>query len=60
MAGIAKAKAAGKYKGRKACLTEDQVKVIKDKKKDGMNPTQLSKEYGVSRATIYNVLKKFA
>ncbi len=60
MAGIAKAKAAGKYKGRKACLTQDQEKIIKDKKDAGMNPTQLSKEFGVSRATIYNVLKRTA
>ena len=60
MAGIAKARAAGKYKGRKACLTDNQIANISVKKKNGMNPTQLSREYGVSRATIYNVLKKTA
>lgn len=60
MAGIIKAKAEGRYKGRKPSLTESQVKEIRDKKEAGMNPTQLSREYAVSRATIYNVLKKDA
>ncbi len=60
MAGIAKAKLKGIYKGRKPSLTESQVQNIMVKKEAGMNPTQLSKEYGVSRATIYNVLKKTA
>lgn len=60
MAGIAKAKLKGIYKGRKPSLTESQCKDIMDKKEAGKNPTQLSKEYGVSRATIYNVLKATA
>jgi DNA invertase Pin-like site-specific DNA recombinase len=57
MAGIAKAKARGVYKGRKPTLTDAQKQEIRSKKENGMNPTQLFKEYGVSRATIYNVLK---
>lgn len=57
MAGIAKAKAQGKYLGRKPSLSESQKEEIRKKNKSGMNPTQLSKEFGVSRATIYNVLK---
>ena len=56
MAGIAKAKAKGVYKGRKPSLTPEQKQEVRDKRATGMNPTQLSKEYGVSRATIYNVL----
>lgn len=60
MAGIAKAKAEGKYMGRKPSLTEDQKKQIRAKNKAGMNPTQLSKEYGVSRGTIYNTMKEVA
>jgi DNA invertase Pin-like site-specific DNA recombinase len=56
-AGIAKAKAKGVYKGRKPALTAEQCQDIKQKKAAGMNPTQLSREYQVSRATIYNVLK---
>lgn len=57
MAGIKKAKAEGKYTGRKPALTGCQVEEIQMKRIAGKNPTQLSKEYGVSRGTIYNVLK---
>jgi DNA invertase Pin-like site-specific DNA recombinase len=60
MAGIKKAKAEGKYMGRKPSLTDGQKKEIRNKKKTGKNPTQLSNEYGVSRGTIYNVLKDVA
>ena len=56
MAGIAKAKDRGVYKGRKPALTREQCQEVRDKRRGGMNPTQLSKEYQVSRATIYNVL----
>jgi DNA invertase Pin-like site-specific DNA recombinase len=57
LAGIASAKAKGKHLGRKASLTDDQKQDILTKNKAGMNPTTLSKEYGVSRGTVYNVLK---
>ncbi len=60
LAGIAAAKAKGKHLGRKACLNGSQKKEIQHKHQSGMNPTELSKEYGVSRATIYNVLKEVA
>ncbi|WP_320045160.1 recombinase family protein [uncultured Desulfobacter sp.] len=57
LAGIAKAKAKGVYTGRKPALNEAQKAEIRDKKQNGMNPSQLSKEYAVSRGTIYNILK---
>jgi DNA invertase Pin-like site-specific DNA recombinase len=57
LAGIAAAKAKGKHLGRRALLTVEQQKEIQTKNKAGQNPTTLSKEYGVSRATIYNALK---
>ena len=57
LAGIAIAKAKGKHLGRRPSLTDDQKKEIQTKNKTGVNPTTLSKEYGVSRGTIYNVLK---
>ncbi len=60
LAGIAAAKAKGKHLGRKSSLTADDKKNIRDKKESGMNPTQISKEFGVSRGTIYNVLKETA
>ncbi len=57
MAGIKVALDQGVKFGRRDTLTKDQKIEIRVKKKEGMNPTQLSKEYGVSRATIYNALK---
>ena len=60
LAGIAAARAKGKHLGRRACLTNDQKKEIRTKNKIGINPTILSTEYGVSRGTIYNVLKESA
>jgi DNA invertase Pin-like site-specific DNA recombinase len=54
--GIKNAKEAGKHLGRKPSLTEEQKQAIKDEK-GALNPTQLAKKYGVSRATVYNVLK---
>jgi len=57
LAGIKAAKAKGKHLGRKASLTDDQKQKIKQLSKEGMNPTELSKRYEVSRATIYNALK---
>ena len=58
LAGIAAAKAKGKHLGRKASLNSEQKKEIRKKSKAGTNPTALSKEYGISRATVYNVLKE--
>jgi DNA invertase Pin-like site-specific DNA recombinase len=58
LAGIAAAKAKGKHLGRKVSLCDEQRQEIRTKKESGMNPTTLSKEYGVSRGTIYNVIKE--
>jgi DNA invertase Pin-like site-specific DNA recombinase len=58
LAGIKAAKAKGKHLGRKASLTDQQKKYIRQLHRDGMNPTALSQRYEVSRATIYNVIKE--
>jgi len=58
IAGITEAKAKGKHMGRRSSLTPDQKQEIQAKTKAGLNPSQLSKEYAVSRATIYNALKE--
>ncbi|WP_041277512.1 recombinase family protein [Desulfotalea psychrophila] len=55
LAGIAKAKADGKHLGRKAILSGTQKAEIKEKRAKGTSPTELAKEYGVSRASIYNI-----
>ena len=57
MAGIQAAQKKGIHCGRKATLTEDQQKTIRERRKSGSTPTELAREYGVSRGTIYNVLK---
>lgn len=55
--GIAKAKQAGKYKGRKRVLTAEQVAQVKERVAAGEQKTALAKELGVSRETLYKVLR---
>ena len=52
--GIAIAKAAGKYKGRKASLSQTQAREIRERLGKGESVTALATEYGVSRQTVYN------
>ena len=56
--GIAKAKANGKYKGRKRILTDEQVNEIQERIDLGVPVTRLARIYKVSRATIYAELKR--
>jgi DNA invertase Pin-like site-specific DNA recombinase len=53
--GIAKAKAAGKYKGRTptARAKSDQIVALKAK---GVGATAIAKELGIGRASVYRVL----
>ena len=51
--GIALAKAAGKYKGRRAALTPAQADELVNRIKAGESVTALAKEYGISRETAY-------
>src|ERR1700722_13649410 len=51
--GIAKAKAAGVYKGRAALIDVDQVRKMKA---DGLGPTQIAKALGIGRASVYRLL----
>jgi DNA invertase Pin-like site-specific DNA recombinase len=54
--GIAKAKQAGKYTGRKSTMTRGQVQAIRDRAAAGENKSALAREFGVTRQTIYNIL----
>ena len=58
--GIAIAKKAGAYKGRKQSLTDAQISELRAK--DALNHykgrTALAKEFGVSRETLYRYLKR--
>jgi len=52
--GIAKAKARGVYKGRKATI--DAHKVV-ELKQEGLGPTKIASELGISRISVYRALK---
>lgn len=53
--GIAKAKAEGKYRGRKptARAKADEVKTLKA---SGVRPTDIARQLGIGRASVYRVL----
>lgn len=54
--GIAKAKAEGKYKGRKptVMLQADEIKRLK---KSGMGATAISRKLDIGRASVYRIIK---
>jgi len=52
--GIAIAKAAGKYKGRKAALTDEQAGELRARRAAGESVAALAREYGISRQSVYN------
>jgi DNA invertase Pin-like site-specific DNA recombinase len=52
--GIAKAKAAGAYKGRKPSVPVDEVKQLKAA---GRSPTEIAEELAISRMSVYRVLR---
>jgi DNA invertase Pin-like site-specific DNA recombinase len=54
--GIALAKKAGVYKGRKPSLTSAQVSEIRKRVKAGEQKARLATEYRVSRQTLYTAL----
>lgn len=51
--GIAKAKAAGVYKGRKPTVPVDEVRRLHA---EGMRPTDIVKRLGIARASVYRAL----
>lgn len=55
--GIAKAKADGKFKGRPA-MDETKAAAIRKAFRTGEKPTQIAKDFGVSRATVYRLAKE--
>ncbi len=54
--GIAKAKQAGKYRGRQSTMTAAHVKAIRDRAAAGESKSALAREFMLSRQTIYNIL----
>jgi DNA invertase Pin-like site-specific DNA recombinase len=53
LAGIAKAKAAGVYKGRPASIDAARVRQMKA---DGHGPSEIAKTLGIGRASVYRAL----
>lgn len=53
MEGIAKAKAAGVYKGRKPSVPIEEIRKLRA---EGVSPTEISKRLGVGRASVYRAL----
>ena len=53
--GIAKAKAAGVYKGRPASIDAARVRELKAQ---GVGPTEIAKALKIGRASVYRVLEE--
>ena len=53
--GIAKAKAAGVYKGRPATIDAGKVRQLRDQ---GLGGSEIAQHLGISRASVYRVLEK--
>jgi DNA invertase Pin-like site-specific DNA recombinase len=56
--GIALAKARGVYKGRRRALDDDKVIELVARATAGIPKAQLAKEYGLSRETVYQYLRR--
>lgn len=53
MEGIAKAKADGKYKGRKPSIDPDAVRKLHE---EGVGATEIAKRLGIVRSSVYRIL----
>lgn len=55
--GITLAKKRGAYRGRKRSLTNDQVKDLQLRASSGEQKSQIARDFGISRETLYQYLK---
>jgi len=55
--GIAKAKAEGKYKGRKP-TARARAAEVNTLKADGVRPMEIARKLGIGRASVYRILEK--
>lgn len=55
MEGIQKAKAAGRYRGRKRQIDADKVRQLREA---GHGPAEIAKQLGITRQSVYNALRR--
>ena len=55
--GITLAKKRGAFKGRKKSLSQVEIAELRQMITDGMSKTQVAREFGISRETLYKYLK---
>jgi DNA invertase Pin-like site-specific DNA recombinase len=55
--GIAIAKAAGRYKGRRPVLNAERVRQLQERIASGEQKTRIAREFGISRETLYSYLR---
>lgn len=53
--GIAKAKAEGKYKGRKP-TAQAKAEEVRSLRAEGVGPTEIAKRLGIGRASVYRII----
>jgi DNA invertase Pin-like site-specific DNA recombinase len=53
MEGIAKAKAAGAYKGRRPSISGEEIRKLHD---DGIGPAEIARKLKIGRASVYRLL----
>ena len=56
--GIALAKQRGAYRGRKRSLSDEDIATLKSRVEKGGKKAQLAREFGISRETLYQYLRK--
>ncbi|MBL4867725.1 MAG: recombinase family protein [Pseudomonadales bacterium] len=55
--GIALAKQRGAYRGRKRALSDEDIKALKSRVDAGEKKSQVAREFGISRETLYQYLR---
>ena len=55
--GIALAKAAGKYKGRRRTLSGPQIEELQQRVEAGERKSVLARQFGIRRETVYSYLR---
>lgn len=59
MEGIALAKKRGAYKGRKKCLSFEEVEILRSRVASGEKKSSIARDLNISRETLYQYLKSY-